>query len=112
MVKSYEMLVGMERHEDAAAVASTLMKVDDSAATHLALAQAALRTGRPSEADAKFAHTAVGQAEPPEVSAVSTLVEILVHLGRRDDAVKVVEQFTPQLRDERDRKALAKLVGQ
>ena len=108
--KFYEMLIGSGRDDDAALVAATLIKVDSGAECYHGLARAALRAGRPTKANAGQARQAVELSKTLDTKTLSTLVRILIHLGRHKEAAQVIEQYGPRLADQQQREALKQLL--
>lgn len=106
----YEMLVGTGKLEEAERLAEKLLAVDGSTDALVALARAGLRTGMPGEANIKQARRAVELDAPPGAEAVSTLVEILLRLDRREQAAQAVEKYGPKLADGEDRARLKRLL--
>lgn len=110
-VRFYEMLSGAGRHDEAATVASIVLKVDEGAETYLALARTGLRMSRPTEADVGHARKAVELCEAPNPDTLSTLVELLLRLGRHEEASSIITEYAPKLGDPQARNELEELLG-
>ena len=106
----YEMLVGMEHNADAARVAAWMLEVDDVAYTRFVLARAALRTGRPSEWHLQYAREAVAASNPPSFDMLVTLVDLLKHFAKSDEAAQLVARYAPQLTDPEEAAQLRRLA--
>jgi tetratricopeptide (TPR) repeat protein len=112
-VRYYEILIGAGQTEDATRVAGTILEVDSTAATYAALAEAGLRTGRPTEDNLVQARQALALGgDPPDLDALITLVKICRRLGKDDEAARVVERYERDLPRPADRAALRKASGE
>ena len=111
-VKYYEILVGLGEDGNAASVASMILNVDDEPQTYIALARAAVRAGRVSPVHAQQVRQAIDLADVVEVDAVATLVEILASLDRREEAARVIIEFTPKLADPAGADRLRRILTQ
>ncbi len=98
-VKYYEVLIGMGRLDDAAAVASMLESGRAGRQTYRVLSAAALRGGNPQPVNIDHAYKVLALTGKLEAADLEILVKLLLHLDRREEAARAVEQFVPRLAD-------------
>lgn len=87
----YRVLIVLERHADADALAERLVKVDASAGMYGALAWAAYETGNVTEVNLRQARKAYELAGEKDIGAIDILARVLHRLGRKNEAVKLVK---------------------
>lgn len=110
-IQYYEMLIGSQRNAHAETIASMLLSIDDSPATWSGLASAGLRSGRPTIANAEQARRAIQEAGGKiDAQSVTTLVQISLLLGQRNEAQRVVEKYLPNITDARKRDFIRRLM--
>ncbi|MFH0980326.1 MAG: thioredoxin domain-containing protein [Planctomycetota bacterium] len=91
VIEYYKVLVALDRPADAEAIAQQLVKADESAALYNELAWAAFESGKATEANLLQARKAYELSGGKDVSIVDTLARLLHHLGKKDEAVKLVK---------------------
>jgi hypothetical protein len=110
-VKYYEILLGMDKPEDAKEIASTLLRVDDGPDTLIAIARAGLRSNHPTEAHAHYARQALRSYDQPHAELLSLLVKLLLQLDHCDEANEVVDEYGPTLDDHAAFNSLSALLA-
>jgi thiol-disulfide isomerase/thioredoxin len=87
----YKVLVALEKHPEADALAKQILTVDDSAPMYNALAWSAYEAGKVTETNLQQARKALELSGGKEVGIIDTLARILNQLGKKDEAVKLVK---------------------
>jgi len=103
VAKSYQVLIGAGRLDDAAAIALRLTEALDDAETRNALAWAGYLTGSPVEANLAQARRAFEMTGGEDIPIVDTLARILATVGRREEAIEVAEAGLAKADTTRDR---------
>jgi tetratricopeptide (TPR) repeat protein len=102
----YQVLIGLKRDEEAAKVAKRLVQTVDLPETYNALAWNGFATGKPTQANLDQARKANELTGGKNAAAIDTLARILHALGKKEEAVKTVEDALKSVAEPSDREAL------
>ncbi|UCG34030.1 MAG: hypothetical protein JSU68_05210, partial [Phycisphaerales bacterium] len=102
----HQVLLGVGKNEQAAALAERVLKFDDSAETYNALAWAGYLTGKPIEENLAQARKAHGLSGGNDAAIIDTLARVLDKLGHEEEARLLVEEATRRLDSPDDRSML------
>jgi thioredoxin 1 len=88
----YQVLVGLERHAEAAKVADRLVQTVDPAEAYNALAWAGYLTGKPTETNLQQARKANELSNGQNVAVIDTLARILHARGQKQEAIALARE--------------------
>lgn len=108
MASRYEVLLGLEMKSEAALLAEKLLRVDRSRKSHAALAEAALRSGNPTDADITNARKVYMASDGRNARDVIVLAKLLaIKTPKSSEAIQVVRTGLNVVKSAEDRKALS-----
>lgn len=107
MASRYEVLLGLRMDREAASLSESLQSIDGSRRTRTALVEAALRSGRPTDADISYARKLYMATDGRRVRDALLLARLLAaKTPKSSEAIKIVRKSLKMTRSEADRTAL------
>ena len=107
----YQILLGLERHKEADALAERLLEAVPGSGTLNALAWAGHLTGKPTEANLQQAREANKLTYGGNAAIVDTLARILAARGQRQEAVDLIKESLKYPRAPAEAAALYKCLA-
>ncbi len=107
----YQVLIGLQRYDEAEAAAQRLLKAAPGPETYNNLAWSGYLTGKPVEANVTQAREAYVLTEGRDVAIIDTLARVLNARGQRDEAVEVIEDAMKRLTSPGEQEVLAECLA-
>ena len=105
----YQVLLGVDRQEDAVRLAERVLQFDAGAKTYNALAWAGYLTGRATEANLSQAEKAMELSNGESMAILDTYVRILKQLDRGDEALKALQTGKEKITGDQEQDQLDQL---
>ena len=107
MASRYEVFLGLGMESEATMLAERLLRTDKSRKTHAALAEAAVRSGHPTDADITRARKVYMASDGSNTRDVIVLAKLLAFkTPRSPEAIQMVQTFLNLAKSKEDRTAL------
>ncbi len=95
----YEVLVAVERNDEAGKLAGRLLEFDKSAVVYQGLAAAGLRAGKPTHTHLDYARTGLEMSGGGDPESIGLVGQLMAHLGRRTEAIDFVKEKLDSVKD-------------
>jgi tetratricopeptide (TPR) repeat protein len=110
VARCYEILLGVERTQDAAALAGRLLEFDKSADTYAALAAAAARAGKCTSEHLDYVRQALDLSGGNDPKIIGLAAQVYAQLGRRGEAIDLISGKLDAVKSEEGKRLLRGLL--